>query len=364
MENLDVMVLRTLRNWRVAGKRALLATVVRTWGSSPRPVGSIMALCEDGSVVGSVSGGCIEDDLIYKHTQAYAQGGGVGSGVGGDHHMPSGAPRFIKYGITADEAHQFGLPCGGTLELLLEFDPDAASLTDLVRALEGGQLVQRTVHLSDGVVTLQPSAKPEDLSVSQVELVNTFGPEFRMLLIGAGQLTEYLATMALFSGFAVTVCDPREEYRGAWQVANVAVSSDMPDDVVTAFKPDRRSCVVALTHDPKLDDLALLEALKTEAFYVGAIGSRRNNDARKQRMIEHFEQTTESLIPLRGPIGIYIGSKTPPEIAVSIMAEILAVKNGVKLPRDMDVAWAKNDMAVPANDPGELVCGVPRRGTA
>jgi len=139
------------------------------------------------------------------------------------------------------------------------------------------------------------------------------------------------------------------------------VVSDMPDDVVTAFRPDRRSCVVALTHDPKLDDLALLEALKTDAFYVGAIGSRRNNDARQQRMIEHFEQTEDSLTRLRGPIGIYIGSKTPPEIAVSIMSEILAVKNGVALPRDMDVAHAKNARAIEANDPGDLVCGIPRR---
>jgi xanthine dehydrogenase accessory factor len=196
--------------------------------------------------------------------------------------------------------------------------------------------------------------------VSDTALVNTFGPEYRMLLIGAGQLTEYLATMALFSGFAVTVCDPREEYRGAWSVAGARVVADMPDDVVTAFKPDRRSCVVALTHDPKLDDLALLEALKTDAFYVGAIGSRRNNDARHARMVEHFDQTEAGLKRLRGPIGIYIGSKTPPEIAVSVMAEILAVKNGVTLPRDMDVAQAKNDRAVPANDPGELVCSVPR----
>lgn len=364
MENLDVMVLRTLCNWRTQGKRALLATVVRTWGSSPRPVGSIMALCEDGSVVGSVSGGCIEDDLIYRHTQAYAQANAPVAAATGDgqHQMPSGAPGFVKYGITADEAHRFGLPCGGTLELLLEYDPDAANLAQLVADLERGQLVQRRVRLSDGAVTLQVSAAPEDLSVSSTELINTFGPEYRMLLIGAGQLTEYLATMALFSGFAVTVCDPREEYRGAWSVAGAQVVSDMPDDVVLAFKPDRRSCVVALTHDPKLDDLALLEALKTEAFYVGAIGSRRNNEARKERMIEHFEQTELSLAPLRGPIGIYIGSKTPPEIAVSVMAEILAVKNGVALPRDMDVAHAKNDRAISANDPGELVCSVPRRG--
>ncbi len=356
MENIDVMVLRTLRDWRFAGKRALLATVVRTWGSSPRPVGSIMALCEDGAVVGSVSGGCIEDDLIYQFTQAYSS-----TSVHDTKHIPSGPPSFIKYGISADEAHRFGLPCGGTLELLLEFDPDAASLAELVVALEAGQLMQRTVQLADGSAVLAPATAPQDLSLSATALVNTFGPEYRMLLIGAGQLTEYLATMALFSGFAVTVCDPREEYRGAWRVANAKVVADMPDDVVTAFKPDRRSCVVALTHDPKLDDLALLEALKTDAFYVGAIGSRRNNAARHQRMVEHFEQTAQDLARLRGPIGIYIGSKTPPEIAVSVMAEILAVKNGVALPRDMDVGQAKDDLAVPGNDDGALVCGMPRR---
>ena len=349
MENLDVVVLRTLRDWRLVGKRALLATVVRTWGSSPRPVGSIMALAQDGAVVGSVSGGCIEDDLIYRHTQAYA-------GKEPGHVIPSGPPTFVKYGVTADEAHRFGLPCGGTLELLLEYDPDPASLQQLVAALEGGRLMRRSVRLADGAVTLAEAQAPEELALRDAELVNTFGPEYRMLLIGAGQLTEYLATMALFSGFAVTVCDPREEYRGAWSVAGAKVVSDMPDDVVLAFRPDRRSCVIALTHDPKLDDLALMEALRTEAFYVGAIGSRRNNEARHQRMREHFDVAAADLQRLRGPIGIYIGSKTPPEIAVSIMAEVLAVKNGVTLPRDMEVAQAKNLRAVQENDPGAVVC--------
>ena len=350
MENLDVVVLRTLRDWREAGKRALLATVVRTWGSSPRPIGSIMALAEDGAVVGSVSGGCIEDDLIYRHTQAYA-------GKEPGHQIPSGPPSFVKYGVTADEAHRFGLPCGGTLELLLEYDPDAGSLERLVQSLETGRLVRRTVRLADGAVTLEDASAPQELSVDEGLLVNTFGPEYRMLLIGAGQLTEYLATMALFSGFSVTVCDPREEYRGAWSVPGAKVVSEMPDDQVLAFRPDRRSCVVALTHDPKLDDLALMEALKTEAFYVGAIGSRRNNEARHQRMVEHFGLAAADLQRLRGPIGVYIGSKTPSEIAVSIMAEILAVKNGVTLPRDMEVAQAKNLRAVQGNDPA-LVCGV------
>ena len=353
MENLDVMVLKTLRDWRAAGQRALLATVVRTWGSSPRPVGSIMALCETGAVVGSVSGGCIEDDLIYQFTQAY-------SSKHSNKTIPSGPPSFIKYGITADEAHRFGLPCGGTLELLLEYDPDAAALSELIASLQSGQLMQRNVRLSDGLVSLAPSAAPAELVLNKSELINTFGPEFRMLLIGAGQLTEYLATMAKFSGFAVTVCDPREEYRSAWSVPGVKVESDMPDDVVIAFKPDRRSCVIALTHDPKLDDLALLEALNTDAFYVGAIGSRRNNETRHQRMAEHFNVSQQALVRLRGPIGIYIGSKTPPEIAVSVMAEVLAVKNGVVLPRDMEVAQAKNERAVPENDAFGLVCGVMR----
>ena len=332
MENLDVMVLRALRDWRRAGRRALLTTVVRTWGSSPRPVGSIMALAEDGAVMGSVSGGCIEDDLIAQYSRAH---GGPGA-------LPSGPPALVKYGVTAEEAHRFGLPCGGTLELLLEYDPDAASLEALVDKLQAGCLMQRTVSLADGSVAIAEAASPAELTIDNRQLVNTFGPEYRMLLIGAGQLAEYLSTMALFSGFAVTLCDPREEYRGSWSVPGVAISTEMPDDAVNAFKPDRRSCVVALTHDPKLDDLALLEALGSDAFYVGAIGSRRNAQARRDRMIEHFEQTAESLARLRGPIGIYIGSKTPPEIAVSVMAEILAVKNAVRLPREMEVAVAKS----------------------
>jgi xanthine dehydrogenase accessory factor len=374
MDNLDVMVLRSLRDWRKSGHRALLATVVRTWGSSPRPVGSIMALCDSGSVVGSVSGGCIEDDLIDRFTKAYANAARVGSSdtstsrgtASADlSQILSGPPQHVKYGITADEAHRFGLPCGGTLELLLEFDPATAQLEELVQRLEKGELVQRVTVLTTGESHLQASTSPQDLQIDAEKLVNTFGPEYRMLLIGAGQMTEYLATMAIFNGFAVTVCDPREEYRGAWSVAGVALSSEMPDDVVRSFVPDRRSCVIALTHDPKLDDLALLEALESDAFYIGAIGSRRNNTARHQRMKEHFEQTDESLARLRGPIGIYIGSKTPAEIAVSIMAEVLAVKNAVPLPRDMNVAHAKNSQHI-AHDSdsitaSEIVCGIPNR---
>lgn len=346
MENIDLVVLRATRDWRLAGKQALLATVIRTWGSSPRPVGSIMALSEDGAVAGSVSGGCIEDDLIYRYTGAYPRHS--------DTAFPASGTRLVSYGVGADEAHRFGLPCGGTLELLLEFNPDGGALAELVEQLEAGKLMRRRVQLSTGEASLEETSSPEVLSTCDQALTNTFGPEFRMLLIGAGQLAEYLATMALFNGFAVLVCDPREEYRGSWSVPAASVLPGMPDDVVRDFRPDGRSCVIALTHDPKLDDLALLEALNSNAFYVGAIGSRRNNEARHARLKEHFDQTDEDLQRLRGPIGIYIGSKTPAEIAVSVMAEVLAVKNSVDLPRAMLVSGAKNLRSVVESE--GLVC--------
>lgn len=337
MENLDVTVLRRLRDWRGAGQHALLATVVHTWGSSPRPVGSIMALADSGDVVGSVSGGCIEDDLIHRYARQ----------------IWPGVPVCVKYGVSVDDAHRFGLPCGGTLELVLEFDPDADLLRELVERLEAGHLVRRTLRLEDGSVALAGADTPGVVTVGN-EMANTFGPEYRMLLIGAGQLTEYLATMAVFSGFAVTVCDPREEYRGGWSLEGVRVVTEMPDDAVTAFRPDHRSCVVALTHDPKLDDLALLEALGTPAFYVGAIGSRRNNEARRARLHAHFAVSSEVLARLRGPIGIYIASKTPPEIAVSVMAEILATKNGVRVSEEMQVAHAKQRLVSTDGGPASL----------
>lgn len=331
MESIDIAVLRAVSEWRCAGSSAILATVVRTWGSSPRPIGSMMALRDDGRVVGSVSGGCIEDDLVHRYTQSFW----------GSQHGDHPPTESVCYGINADEAHRFGLPCGGTLELVVEINPDAASLVSLVQGIESGQLVQRQVDCRTGRVTLRHTSTPEELFYDEALFVNTLGPGYRMLLIGAGALAEYLALMATFNGFAVTVCDPRMNYLNIAAIPGVRMVADMPDDAVIQFKADSRSCIIALTHDPKLDDLALLEALTTPAFYVGAIGSRRNSAQRNKRLIEHFDQTELTLQRLRGPIGIYIGSKTPPEIAVSVMAEVLAVKNGVTLSAASQVAVAK-----------------------
>lgn len=319
MESIDITVLRNLRDWRAAGHRALLATVIKTWGSSPRPVGAMMALRDDGRTIGSISGGCIEDDLILRYATAQSLLS-----------MSSSSTELVRYGVSADEAHRFGLPCGGTLELLLEFNPQHDQLDTLVRRLESGLLMRRTVSCADGRVVLQPTDNTEPLHFDGERLTCTLGPEYRMLLIGAGILAEYLSTMAVFNGFAVTVCDPRTEYLDAWSVPGVTKVAEMPDDAVVTFRPDQRSCIVALTHDPKLDDLALLEALHSPAFYVGAIGSVRNSANRRERMITHFSETTASLVRLHSPVGIHIGSKTPAEIAVSVMAEIIAVKNGLR----------------------------------
>lgn len=336
MESIDLLVLRTARDWLAAGEHVLLATVARTWGSSPRPVGSMMALRNDGRVVGSVSGGCIEDDLIHRYTTAHGGGG-----------LKQGAPEVVRYGISADEAHRFGLPCGGTLELILEFDPSWQSLDELLAQLDAGSLVRRRLALETGQVTLAPTATPELFSFDGQQMLNTLGPGYRMLMIGAGALAEYLATMALFNAFKVAVCDPRPEYMQAWAVNGVERIAGMPDDVVRDFAVDLRTCIVALSHDPKLDDLALLEALHSPAFYIGAIGSRRNSRQRRERLIEHFGETQQSLERLHGPIGIYIGSKTPAEIAVSVMAQILAAKNGVSLPRETSIAGSKEFEGLP-----------------
>ncbi|HEX8741395.1 MAG TPA: XdhC family protein, partial [Casimicrobiaceae bacterium] len=177
-------------------------------------------------------------------------------------------------------------------------------------------------------------------------LVTVHGPRYRMLVIGASHLSQYLAQIAIGLDYQVTVCDPREEYTDTWDVPGVTLVRTMPDDTVQAMHLDERCAVVALTHDPKLDDLALMEALKSPAFYVGALGSRANNAKRRERLRE-FDLTAEEIARLHGPIGLYIGSRTPPEIAISILAEITAVKNGVDLDAIGTVAEAKDLLGTP-----------------
>ncbi len=260
MHSQDMQVLAALQGWAAEGHRAALVTVARTWGSAPRPAGAWMALRDDGRVQGSVSGGCIEDDLVAR-----MQGGRIGGS----------RPFVLSYGVTRDEAARFGLPCGGTLELVVEPAPDMAALAGLAARIAAGQLVRREVDIASGAVTIADACRGEAMGWDGQRLATLHGPRWRLLIIGAGQIGRYLATMAQALDYAVSVCDPREEYATEWDVAGAPLLAGMPDDVVTAMQPDPHSAIVALTHDPKLDDMALLEALKSPAFYVGALGSRR-----------------------------------------------------------------------------------------
>jgi xanthine dehydrogenase accessory factor len=325
MDSVDLDVLKSSARWLEAGHRALLVTVVKTWGSSPRPEGSMLVVRDDGAVVGSVSGGCIEDDLIERVRR---------EGV------TIAQPEVVKYGITAEEAHRFGLPCGGTIQLVLEPLTQASGIAELCEAVEAGRLVARTLDMATGVARLGPAHATDGVDLDAKRLLTIHGPRYRMLVIGAGQLSRYLCQIAAGLDYQVTVCDPREEYTGTWDVPGTTLVRTMPDDTVLDMKLDERCAVIALTHDPKLDDLALMEALKTTAFYVGALGSRRNNAARCERLKE-FDLSEAELERLNGPAGIYIGSRTPPEIAVSILAQVTAAKNGVTLPAQWDIREAK-----------------------
>jgi xanthine dehydrogenase accessory factor len=325
MDGVDLEVLRKSAEWLHSGKRVLLVTVVKTWGSSPRPPGAMLAVREDGMVVGSVSGGCIEDDIVERSRRegAYIT-----------------RPQAVTYGVSAEDARKFGLPCGGTIQLVVEPLTRDSRIDALLDAIEHGKLVARTLDLESASVSLSPADGGEALSFDGQTLTTVHGPRYRMLIIGAGQLSKYLAQIAVGLDYQVTVCDPREEYTETWDVPGITLVKTMPDDTVVAMRLDERCAVVALTHDPKLDDLALMEALKSPAFYVGALGSRANNAKRRDRLLE-FEVTPEEVARLHGPIGLYIGSRTPPEIAISILAEITAVKNGVSLPAGANIAEAK-----------------------
>ncbi len=312
MDSIDREVLEHARDWFAEGRHVWLITVVETWGSAPRPVGALLALRDDGLVVGSVSGGCVEDDLIERVR--------TGERVG----MPS----MILYGVSKDEAARFGLPCGGTLRLLQEPLKDARWIDDVLERTARHELIARRLDLETGRATIEEAQHGEAFAFDGKVARAVFGPRYRMLVIGAGQLSRVLAEMAKALDFQVFICDPREEYFSTLEMPQVTWLPGMPDDVVVSFRPDANTAIVALTHDPKLDDLALLEALKTPAFYIGALGSR-SNTARRRERLAMFDLSPEEIGRLHGPIGLHIGSRTPPEIAVAILAEIVSVKNGV-----------------------------------
>lgn len=315
MESADLDVLRHAAAWQKSGKRVALATVVGTYGSAPRAPGALVALRDDGSIAGSVSGGCVEDDLSARLRQAWPEG-----------------IEILKFG-GGEESRRLRLPCGGTIELLLEPSPEPDLLCDLIDCIAARRVIARRVDLLQQRADLQPAQRlATEFGWDGQTLHMLHGPTWRLVIIGAGQPSRFLAQMAQSLNYEVIVCDPRDDYAALWDVSAASIHPGMPDDVVADLKPDARTAVIALTHDPKLDDLALLEALDSDAFFVGAIGSRANQNKRRARLRE-LGLSEASVARLHGPVGLPIGSKTPAEIAVSILAELTALRRGASLAR-------------------------------
>jgi len=313
MQSLDLDVLQRALEWRRSGRGVWLLTVAQTFGASPRPPGSLAAIRDDGILVGSVSGGCIEDDLVARRGEYKGR-----------------KPQFAAYGVTAEEARRFGLPCGGELEVAIEPGVKAEEFESLLAAIGAGSVVARRVDLATGDWSIAPASPTDECVRTETSLTSVHGPRWRMLIIGASEIAHYLAEVAATVDFQVHVCDPREEYRSAWRAHGATWIDGMPDDAVVAFKPDGHSVILTVSHDPKLDDMALLEALRSGAFYVGAVGSGRTNAERRRRLAE-FDLSPGEIARLHGPVGLSIGSRTPPEIAVSILADLVAARNGIVL---------------------------------
>lgn len=311
MQAIDHEVLRHALAW-LAHTRPWLCTIVRTLGSSPRPVGSVVVVTDDGRQVGSVSGGCVEDDLLERLRAGEFRG---------DH------PELVEYGVSAQENERLGLPCGGRLTLLLQRleESDSDWLRAALLALEQRRCLVRRLDLQTGATTTERVEQFQSLSIDEHTLSQCFGPRMRMLLVGAGQLARNLAELGLAMDYEVIVTDPRQALLDQWEGPAVELLQGMPDDVIRRHANDSHSVIITLTHDPRIDDMALMEALGTDAWYVGALGSLRTTDKRLERL-RQLEIPEHRIARLHAPVGLDIGSKTPIEIAVAIMAELTQLR--------------------------------------
>ncbi|MDA9909323.1 XdhC family protein [Gammaproteobacteria bacterium] len=313
MNSLDQQVLMQLSDWLQAGKQCWLCTIINTFGSSPRPVGSLLACNEDGLYCGSLSGGCVEDDLRESINKR---------------ELATSRPEKIKYGVTVEDVQRLGLPCGGTLEVVIEpISPDQHPLyLSLAEKIASRELLTRIVNLDNGATSLKKAERFEPLVLEDNILRHTYGPSFQLLLIGAVQVAYYLANMATALDYQVEVCDPRQELVENSPINNVPVINAMPDDWLRSKTLDQQTAVIALCHDPRIDDMALMEALQeSEAFYIGAMGSERTSAQRRERLTL-LDITPEQIEKLHAPVGLSIGSKTPPEIAIAILAELTSLR--------------------------------------
>ena len=308
--------------WSLGGKRAALATVVETWGSAPRPKGSQLAISGDADMIGSVSGGCVEGAVVAEALEA----------------LEDGSPRLLEYGVSDADAFAVGLACGGTIRVLVEpvgvgDGPEVALLNELAQARAARRPVVYAVRpegwerrlVTGPEDALWPAAEAalvaDQSGFSDDWFLGVHNPPLRMAIVGAVHIAQALAPMARLAGYDVVVVDPREAFGSPARFPDARLLHDWPDEALAEFGLDTRTAVVTLTHDPKLDDPAVVAALRAPVFYLGCLGSGRTHAKRVARLTE-AGFAPEAIARIHAPVGLDIGAKSPAEIAISILAQI------------------------------------------
>lgn len=317
MQNYDNTI-ETALAWRAAGKAVALATVIETWGSAPRPVGSQLVISGEAEIMGSVSGGCVEGAVVEEALEA----------------LKNGACAVLEYGVTQEDAFAVGLACGGTIRILVEpvgigQGPEMAVLEALAKERAARRPVAYAVNIDtwqrrilaadDPMVTDRFTTDKSGLAGDW--FLGVFNPPLRMVIVGAVHIAQPLVEMARLAGFAPVVNDPRAAFASEARFPDTALNHDWPDAALKAMVLDARCAVITLSHDPKIDDPAIQAALAAPVFYLGCLGSHRTHAKRLVRL-ETAGVATDDLARIHAPVGADIGAKTPAEIAVSIMAQV------------------------------------------
>jgi xanthine dehydrogenase accessory factor len=279
----------------------------------------MMACTMDGELVGSISGGCIEEDFLEQLRDGSLKA----------QYDKESKPFIVKYGVTIEEQARLKLPCGGQLHVLLEYIDSSEQTCEVFQRLAGDlknhSKVSRRVDLTNGAISAEAQSSEDSVVIDGTQMTHSLSPMYRLLILGAGDVAKFVAEMAIALEYDVMLCDPRPNYLDNWAVPGVETTAQLPDDVVRERFSNPYSGIIALAHDPRVDDMALMEALKTNAFYIGAMGSVKTSAARRERLPE-LGLSSDEIERLHAPIGFQINSKTPAEIAISVMAEITSVR--------------------------------------
>ena len=318
----DISIIRQSLLWLENGRGVAIATVIETWGSAPRPIGSQMAIEEKGAFVGSVSGGCVEGDVVTEALKV----------------IRKKENKEMNYDISNNDAQQVGLACGGKLKIIINWicSKKKKALNAIVRSALNFQPVWLQINIRDGTfktifsnhtntainTVLYPVSQFLESTTTSRTFIRAFIPAPRLLIVGGVHIAQILSNLALEAGYEVILIDPRDNWATPQRFPKAKINRRWPSTAIQELSPDHRTAVVTLSHDPKIDDPALISALKSDAFYIGSLGSRKTHALRVKRLISDGLEA-DQIARIFAPVGISINAKTPFEIAISIMAQII-----------------------------------------